>query len=232
MVSGTYVLTDSIDEAFDAIFNDVRQGSDAVITGRAAFDLSDGSGTEAPTLDESLLERIRELPEVQVAEGGVDSESTVLVDREGEAIVGNAPSIGFSIADGDSPFNPLRLVSGGWPGPDEIVIDEATAEKHDFAVGDTIRVQAEGPVQEFRISGLVRFGETLSTIGDATLAGFDLETAQELYGKEGRLDEIAVASSPNVSPEQLVTAVEAVIPSAAQVRTGERQANEEASETN
>ncbi len=232
MVSGTYVLTDSIDEAFDAIFNDVRQGSDAVITGRAAFDLSDGSGSEAPTLDESLLERIRELPEVQVAEGGVDSESTVLVDRDGEAIVGNAPSIGFSIADGDSPFNPLRLVSGGWPGPDEIVIDEATAEKHDFAVGDTIGVQAEGPIQEFRISGLVRFGETLSTIGDATLAGFDLETAQELYGKEGRLDEIAVASSPNVSPEQLVTAVEAVIPSAAQVRTGERQANEEASETN
>ena len=232
MVSGTYVLTDSIDQAFDAIFNDVRQGSDAVITGRAAFDLSDGSGSEAPTLDESLLERIRELPEVQVAEGGVDSESTVLIDREGEAIVGNAPSIGFSIADGDSPFNPLRLVEGAWPGPNEIVIDEATAEKKDFAVGDTIGVQAEGPVQQFRISGLIRFGETLSTIGDATLAGFDLPTAQRLYDKEGRFDEIAVASNPNVSPEELLAAIEDVIPPTAQVRTGESQATEEASETN
>jgi putative ABC transport system permease protein len=232
MVSGTYVLTDSIDQAFDSIFNDVRQGSDAVVTGRAAFDLTDGSGSDAPTLDESLLERVRDLPEVQVAEGGVDSESTVLIDKEGEAIVGNAPSIGFSISEGDSPFNPLRLVDGDWPGPNEIVIDESTAEKKDFAVGDTIGVQAEGPVQEFRISGLIRFGETLSTIGDATLAGFDLPSAQRLYGKEGRFDEIAVASNPNVSPEELLAAVEEVVPPTAQVRTGQGQATEEASGTN
>jgi putative ABC transport system permease protein len=232
MVSGTYVLTDSIDQAFDAIFNDVREGSDAVITGKSAFDLTDGSGSEAPTLDESLLGRVRALPEVQVAEGGVDSESTILIDKEGEAIVGNAPSIGFSISSGDSPFNPLRLVEGAWPGAGDIVIDEATAEKKDFAVGDRISVQAEGPVQRYRISGLIRFGDELSTIGDATLAGFDLETAQELYGKEGRLDEIAVSSAPGVTPEELLSSIEAVIPETAQVRTGQRQATEEASETN
>jgi putative ABC transport system permease protein len=232
MVSGTYVLTDSIDQAFDAIFNDVRQGSDAVVTGRSAFDLTDGSGSEAPTLDEDLLDRVRTLPEVQQAEGGVDSESTVLIDKEGKAIVGNAPSIGFSIANGNSPFNPLRLVEGGWPGSNEIVIDEATAKKEDFEVGDTISVQAEGAVQQFRISGLVRFGDTLSTIGDATLAGFDLPTAQRLYDKEGRLDEIAVSSNPNVSPEELTAAIEGVIPPTAQVRTGQAQATEEASETN
>ena len=232
MVSGTYVLTDSIDQAFDAIFNDVRQGSDAVVTGRSAFDLTDGSGSEAPTLDEDLLDRVRTLPEVQQAEGGVDSESTVLIDEEGEAIVGNAPSIGFSIANGNSPFNPLRLVEGGWPGSNEIVIDEATAEKENFEVGDTISVQAEGAVQQYRISGLVRFGDTLSTIGDATLAGFDLPTAQRLYNKEGRLDEIAVSSNPNVTAEQLTTAIEGVLPPTAQVRTGQAQATEEASETN
>ncbi|HJV29598.1 MAG TPA: FtsX-like permease family protein [Gaiellaceae bacterium] len=231
MVSGTYVLTDSIDQAFDSIFNDVRQGSDAVITGKSAFDLTDGSGSEAPTLDGSLLERVRALPEVQVAEGGVDSETTILIDKEGEAIVGNAPSIGFSIADGDSPFNPLRLVEGRWPGPNEIVIDEATAKKKGFEVGDMIGVQAEGAVQRYRISGLIRFGDTLSTIGDATLAGLDLPTAQRLYGKEGRLDEIAVSSGPNVSPEQLTAAIQEVIPPTAQVRTGQAQASEESSET-
>jgi putative ABC transport system permease protein len=232
MVSGTYVLTDSIDQAFDAIFNETRQGSDAVITGKSAFDLSDGSGSEAPTLDESLLERVRALPEVQRAEGGVDSESTILIDQQGKAIVGNAPSIGFSIADGESPFNPLRLVEGSWPGPNEIVIDEATAKKKGFEVGDTIAVQAEGPVQRYRISGLIRFGDSLSTIGDATLAGFDLPTAQRLYGKEGRLDEIAVSSASNVSEPELLSALERVLPPTAQVRTGQAQATEEASDTN
>ena len=50
-----------------------------MISGRTAFDLSDGSGTDAPTLDESLLETVRAVPEVQLAEGGVDSESTTLI---------------------------------------------------------------------------------------------------------------------------------------------------------
>ena len=36
MVSGTFVLTDSIDKAFNSIFTDARKGSDAVITGKAA----------------------------------------------------------------------------------------------------------------------------------------------------------------------------------------------------
>ena len=78
----------------------------------------------------------------------------------------------------------------------------------------------------------MRFGDTLSTIGDATLAGFDLPTAQRLYNKEGRLDEIAVSSNPNVSPEELTAAIEGVLPPTAQVRTGQAQATEEASETN
>ena len=111
MVSGTYVLTDSIDQAFDAIFNDVRQGSDAVISGRSAFDLTDGRwqrGAHARRV--ACSRRSARVPEVQQAEGSVNSESTVLIDKEGKAIVGNAPSIGFSIANGDSPFNPLRLV--------------------------------------------------------------------------------------------------------------------------
>ncbi len=45
MVSGTYVLTDSIDKAFDTIFSEVYRGTDATITGKTAFDLGDDSGS-------------------------------------------------------------------------------------------------------------------------------------------------------------------------------------------
>ena len=37
MISGTFVLTDSIDKAFNSIFTEVRQGSDFVISGKAAM---------------------------------------------------------------------------------------------------------------------------------------------------------------------------------------------------
>ena len=38
LVSGTYVLTDSITQAFDSIFQTVYKGTDATITGRSAVD--------------------------------------------------------------------------------------------------------------------------------------------------------------------------------------------------
>ena len=100
MISGTYVLTDSIDQAFDRIFTDIREGSTAVITGKSAFDLSEGSGVTEPTFDEALLGEVRALPGVAEAEGSVDGEAT-LIDDKGDAIVsGGAPNIGFSIASG------------------------------------------------------------------------------------------------------------------------------------
>ena len=232
MISGTYVLTDSIDGAFDKIFSDIRQGSDVVVSGRSAFDLSDGSGVSEPTLDESLLDAVRRLPGVAQAEGSVDSESTSLIGDDGKAIVyGGAPNLGFSIADGDSLFNPLRLVSGSWPGPNEIVIDSGVAGKEDFAIGEEIAVQVEGPVQRLRISGIVEFGSDLS-IGGATLAGFDLATAQRLFEKEGRLDEIAVAGEQGVPEAELLGQVQEILPPTAQARSGVLQAREDAAETN
>ena len=232
MVSGTYVLTDSIDQAFDQIFTDVREGSNIVITGKAAFDLSEGSGVTEPTLDESLLEKVRDLPGVAEADGGVDSDSTSLIGDDNKAIVfGGAPNLGFSIARGDSPFNPLTLVEGSWPGADEVVIDEGVARKKDFAIGEEIGVQVEGPVQRLRISGIVKFGSNLS-IGGATLAGFDLATAQRLFKKEGRLDEIAVASKPGVSDRELLGQVREILPPGAQALSGSEQAKADASETN
>ncbi len=41
LVSGTYVLTDSISSAFDSIFTENYKNTDAAITGKTAFDASD-----------------------------------------------------------------------------------------------------------------------------------------------------------------------------------------------
>jgi putative ABC transport system permease protein len=231
MVSGTYVLTDSIDRAFDNIFTDSRQGSNAVISGKSAFDLSEGSGATEPSFRETLLEQVRDVPDVAEAEGSVDGEAQLIGD-DGKAIVyGGAPNLGFSIANGESRFNPLQLVEGSWPGDGEVVIDGATADKEDFRVGDTVGVQGRGPVQDLRISGIVKFG-SVSTIGGATLAGFDLPTAQRIFNKPGKLDEIAVAAKPGVSDEQLVREIREILPPNTEVQTAEEQARADAEETN
>src|SRR5881396_143422 len=128
MVAGTFMLTDSI-------FTDVRAGSNAVISGKTAFDISGDSGSVAPSLDASLLGTVRSLPDVEAAEGSVDGQAQ-LIRKNGKAIVyGGAPNLGFSIANGASRFNPLTLVDGSWPQQGDVVIDKSTAKKEHFKIG-------------------------------------------------------------------------------------------------
>ena len=230
MVSGTYVLTDSIDRAFDNIFSDTRAGSNAVISGKSVFDLEEGSGATAPSFDQSLLQTVRELPDVADAEGSVDGEAQIVGD-DGKAIVyGGAPNLGFSIANGDSRFNPLQLVEGSWPGNGDVVIDAATSDKENIEVGEKIGIQGAGSVQNLRVTGIVKFG-SVSTIGGATLAGFDLPTAQRIFNKPGKLDEIAVAAAPGVSDEQLVQQIQGILPANTEVQTAAEQARSDAEDT-
>jgi putative ABC transport system permease protein len=231
MVSGTLVLTDSIDKAFNSIYTDVRKGSDVVVSGKSAIDITQGSGSFAPTIDESLLAKVRALPDVASADGNVNGEAQ-LVDAKGKAIVfGGAPNLGFSIENGDSNFNPLVLVEGAWPKAGEVVIDHSTATKKHLALGGNVGVQADGPVEQFRISGIVRFGNA-NALGGATLSGFDLATAQRLFRKQGRLDEIAIAAKPSATEQQVLREVRAILPPTAQARSGTLQAREDAKQTN
>ena len=231
LVAGTLILTDSISKAFDNIFTDSRQGSSVVISGKSAFDLTDDSGATAPPLNESLLQTVREQPDVAAAEGSVNGEAQLIGDDNKAIVYGGAPNLGFSIENGNSPFNPLSLVEGSWPSGDEVVIDGSTADKEGFVVGDTVGVQGRGPVEQLRISGIVKFG-SVSTIGGATLAGFDLPTAQRVFDMQGKLDEIAVAAKAGVSDEQLAQALGDILPRNTQVRTADEQAQNDAKDTN
>jgi putative ABC transport system permease protein len=230
LISGTYVLTDSITSAFDSIFTENYKNTDAAITGKTAFDASQDGTVTAPPFSADLLQKVRDLPEVGAAGGAVSGEAQ-LIGKDGKAIVfGGAPNLGFSVDPALPQFNSLTLSSGSWPGPGEVVIDTQTAQKKGFKAGDEIGIQARGPEQRMRISGLVEFG-AVSSIGGATLAGFDLSTAQQLFDKSGKLDQILVAAKSGTSPQQLVSAIQPILPAGTQVRTAEDQAAEDAAGT-
>jgi putative ABC transport system permease protein len=231
MISGTYVLTDSISNAFDAIFTQSYRGTDAVISGKSAFDLSSNGLTTDPPFAASLLPEVKSLPDVKAAIGGVGGEAQ-LIGRNGKAIVfGGAPNLGFSVDPSQPDFNSLTLVAGRWPKNGEVVVDRSTAGKKDIAIGQEIGVQAEGPVVRLRVSGLVKFGG-VSTIGGATLAGFNLETAQQLFHKAGKLDQIRVSAKSGVSGTELTSEINKILPAGTQVRSGNGQAASDAKDTN
>ncbi len=86
MVSGTFVLTDTIDRAFHSIFVSSYAQTDAVISGKK---LVDWSASGNATVPEPVLAKVRALPEVEQADGAIldfdsDADLAPLLDRERE----------------------------------------------------------------------------------------------------------------------------------------------------
>ena len=228
MVSGTLVLTDTIEKAFDSIFSSSYAQTDAVVSGKK---LVEWSQTGKATVSPDLLRRVQALPEVEAAAGTIldmsgDSNQAKILDRDGEAIQGNNPTFGLGVDPGDETFNPFRLVEGDWAsGPNEVVIDLNMADAEGFRVGEQVQVAGEGPVRSFTLAGIVRFGD-VDSLGGATIALFDVATARQVLDKTG-FDAVAVAARDNVSAERLIDAIGVALPDSVEVKTGSEQAAED-----
>jgi putative ABC transport system permease protein len=234
MISGTYVLTDTIMAAFTTISDKSYEHSDAVISGKAAFKNTDSNTQETPAFPASVLTKVDQLPDVEDAAGIVSDENTKLIGRDGKTIQHSfAPSLAFGLDPKRSQrFNPMSLVAGSWPrGSGEIAIDKKTADGDGYKVGDTIGVATDDGVRQFSITGIAKFAG-LSSIGGATIAVFDIPTGQELFHKQGKFDEVQVAGKPGVTPEKLVGEIRPLLPVTAQVRTSTDQAHTAADDIN
>ena len=231
MVSGTFVLTDTIQKGFNSIFGVSYKNTSAVITTKSLFGSSQNRTQGFPA---ALLERVRALPGVGQAVGAVEDEAQ-LIRQNGKAIQhGGAPNLAFSIDPSPEAqrFNPLSLVSGRWPvGAHEIAIDAAIAKKKHYTVGDTIGVVSRLPEEKFRITGIATLGGSAS-IGGATMAIFNLPTAQRLFQKQNRLDAIRVAAKTGVTDARLVREIGGILPAGTQVKSGSAQAKSDAKDVN
>jgi putative ABC transport system permease protein len=231
MVSGTYVLTDTIKAGFNGLFSTVYQNADAVISGKSAIGGNAQQPGLAPSFSASLLRRVRQLPDVADAGGNV-AYPTLLVGRDGKVLAVHAGGLGFGIDPkrANSKLDPLKLVTGRWPqNGSEIAIDTATANKQNFAVGQSIGAVASGAAHTYRIVGVVKLGA--ASIGGTSLAVFDLATGQRIFHKEGKLDAIYVASKAGVQSSKLLGEIQQVLPPTAEVRSGTAQAKEDTSNT-
>ena len=232
MVSGTFVLTDTIKSAFTTVFTTVYQNTDAVITGKSAISTNNnGNGAAMPSLPASLLPRVRALPQVGAASGSI-SDTAQLVGRNGKVISGaGAPGLAFSYSPAAAHFNPLTLKSGNWPsGPQEIDIDTSTASKKDYKVGDEIGVIARGPGRE--VPGR-RNGPDRRRLVPWRRDNGDLHAAQGSaalqQGREVRHDQRR--RQARLLTQQVVNAIKPLLGPSAQVKTGQGQAQQATKDT-
>ena len=190
MMSGAYVLTDTIDKAFNAIFVESYAETDAVVSGKDADISFEGEQSQPPPIPEDVLEQVRSVDGVEVAAGSVTDFQTKLLKPDGESIdTGGAPSFAFGIdtAPEYDRFNPLNLVEGRWPsGSEEVAIDEGVADDENLAHRRPDRRRGARPRPGVRDRRESRGTAMLSSLGGATFAIFDIPTAQALAGQGGR----------------------------------------------
>ena len=231
MISGTYVLTDTINGSFSSLYKEIYKSTDAYVTGRSVVKNNMSGMNITPSFPQALLGRVSSVGDVKAAVGSVGSESCSIVGKNGKVIsTGGAPNLGFSIDPSVSQLNSLTLVSGSWPKAGEVVIDQTAADKGGYKAGAVIGILSNGPVRKMRLSGIVKFGTSNGILG-ATLAGFDLATAQRLFDRQGLLDNIQAIAKPGVSPARLVTELRSALPKSVTVRTGAQEASKASSDT-
>jgi putative ABC transport system permease protein len=233
MVSGTLVLTDTIQKGFDGVFGASYAQTDAVIAGK---EIVKGSQSGAATVPEALLDEVRALPEVEAAGGTLapnESNHAEIIGRDGKPLgSGGAPQFGLGNDASQPQFSPLELKTGAWPeGPEQVAIDADTAAAESFKVGDTVAVSTLGSKRDYEVTGIATFGG-LDSLGGATIAIWDMATAQTLLGKEGRFDGISIAGKEGTSPDEIVRAVQPLVPASLEVKDAEQQAAADAQETN
>ena len=240
MVSGTYILTDTIDNSFAQIYQQATSHIDATVTGRQ---LVASASEPTPSFPATLLPIVQQTPGVSAADGEIAGQASLFgannkplagggIRRRRIGSSGGAPSLLFGV--GDERFNRLTLVSGAWPHGNQVALDESTMSRSHLALGQTIGVSTiQAPLSDFKIVGETRFGN-VGSIGGATLIDMDLATAQRITGEIGRFDQISVMNDPGVSQQEIVRRIKARIPpnlrDITKVRTGVQTAKDAAAQ--
>ena len=230
MISGSFVLTDTLGQSFDGIYEESYKATDAVVSSKQAIKTGDGD-TEAPAFSADVLHKIESLPGARVVQGSIEDEAR-LIDKAGNPIGTVDEGLALAVdASADQSLNPFQLVKGAWPSGDgQIAIDKATAEKQSFRIGQTVGVIADGPVARYRITGIVGFG-SVDSIGGSSITVFDLPTAGRLFDKAGKLDLIRVGAEPGTTQAELVRQIRPLLSETTQVKSAEAQAAADSKDT-
>ncbi|MHA5049539.1 ABC transporter permease [Streptomyces sp. SD15] len=223
-VCGTLVFTDTMNTTFDKLF--AATSSDVTVSTKDASDTGEtqADNGKPPVMPASVLGRVRGADGVKSAEGTVFSTSVTVIDADKDSL---SPTSGAPTIVGNWNANEARTMkisSGNAPrGPDQIMVDADTADKHDLELGDEIGVITAVGTHKAKVSGIADF--TVTNPG-AAIFYLDTKTAQQaLVGESDVYTNINVTATAGVSDAQLKKNVAAGLDGAYKVQTAKEVAD-------
>ncbi|MDX3573710.1 ABC transporter permease [Streptomyces sp. ID05-47C] len=223
-VCGTLVFTDTMTTTFDKLFQ--ATASDVTVSAKGASDTGETTSRtgKPPVMPASVLDEVRKADGVLKAEGTVFSTSATVVDGDLDKL---SPSSGAPTIVGNWNSNEARtmeITSGAAPkGPDQILVDADTADKHGLGLGDEIGVITVVGTHHARVSGIATF--TVTNPG-AAIFYLDTRTAQQtLVGRTGVYTNVNVTAAQGVTDAQLKQNVAAELRGGYKVQTAKEVAD-------
>ncbi len=225
LMSGTYILTDTIDHSFSTIFATGAQNRAVVVVPHQG--LGANAAVQTATIGQATLERVRRVPGVAVAAGEVFAIAT-LFNGHGKRLNTSAPSFAASLLP--PRFEDFSAVQGHLPtDAGSVAIDEATAQRESLKLGQRLRVAGATAAASYRIVGILRFAGSTS-FGGAGVALVTVAQAQLIAGEPHAYDDLVIAARAGVSPATLRARIRAVLPRTLDVRTGLEEAAQQTSD--
>ncbi len=223
-VSGSLVFTDTIKRTFDDLFASVS--ADVTVSPKTAFDAGFSGTTTTATLPAATVDSVLAVDGVRAAVGDVSVEGVQVIGKDGKVVgTGGAPGIGVNWTD-EKDLTALTITSGSPPvSSDQIAVDEDTAAKSGYSLGDQVRVLTPTEPRTTTLVGIFRFGSSGGLAG-ATLVAFDTSTAQNLLPAPDTFTSVSIAAQQGVSDATLRDRVRAALSSDVAVRTKKAQTKE------
>jgi putative ABC transport system permease protein len=225
MITGTFILRDQINNAFSDIFHESNKGIDVVLSKKTAF--TTDSGAVAGPLPESVIATAKTADGVEKAEGQIQATGSIVVDGKYVTGSGGAPNLVFSYVT--EPFSNSQFTSGGPPDEGTVAINQKLANDEHLKTGDQVKLATDKGAVPVTISGVFKLAG-VSSIGGATLVVPTFSDAQQWYDRVGKTSVVYLQAQDGVSPAELKSNVQAVVPDDVKVQTGTENADEQTSQ--
>jgi putative ABC transport system permease protein len=232
-VTGILMFSDTLQHSFTALF--ASTVGDTVVQPKGS-DMNGGDGplVSTQTVPASLQSTLEQLPGAARVDGMVGATGVYVLSTDNKVVGGSGPPAfggNWSDAPAGHGLEGLVILEGHEPhGADEVVLDESTADRAGYHLGDRVAIVTATKTLDVHptLVGIAGFREGGSLNG-ATYAAFDTPTAQQLFlDGQDAYNNFWITAKDGVSQEELTKEAEAVLPAGYEAVTGDDAAEERA----
>ncbi|MFC3895039.1 ABC transporter permease [Lentzea rhizosphaerae] len=223
-VSGSFVLTDTLQRSFTDLFSSAFANTDVSVSPKQE------KGKEPEPLTPQAIADVKSVPGVASAVGDVQGSVRPIGKNNKVITTSGAPRFGSNwtgtgqekIRDGRAPA-----------ADDEVVLGAYLASTGGFKVGDEIGLLTLEPKKTFKVTGIYEYAGGRESLGGELSVAFTEPVAQQLLlGKKDAFSSITVTAAQGTSDDALRDAVAAKLGSEFDVKTGATLAKEQADQIN